>query len=137
MATQRIPEYYDPLVALLAAAAEGAASIGTAVGLKQNDEASLRTTLEALVGKPAGPGDVPPAEAGLKARWNTAKANRAAKSAVFVSRKSDGRTLATTCVNVLKPRLGNRWNNAWQTAGFTNASLAMPDNPQTLLQQFR
>ncbi len=39
------------------------------------------------------------------------------------------------CVGVLKPRLGNQWNSQWQNAGFTHHSLAIPDNPLTLLQQ--
>jgi hypothetical protein len=36
---------------------------------------------------------------------------------------------------VLKPRLGESWNNAWQAAGFTNHSLAVPTNPEVLLGQ--
>jgi hypothetical protein len=137
MASQEIPETYDPVVQLLEDAAGGADSLGVSVGLKQNDGASLRATLEALVGKPEGPGGVPPAVPGLKALWNNAKADKTAKTAIFVSKKSEGRTLAMACVNSLKPRLGNQWNNKWQTAGFTNASLEIPDNPLTLLQQLR
>jgi hypothetical protein len=43
--------------------------------------------------------------------------------------------LAQACIGVLKPRLGNQWSNQWQTAGFTNGSLAVPDHPLALLQQ--
>lgn len=137
MASQKIPESYDPLVALLEDAADGARDHAASVGLQQNTEAKIRADLEALVGTAAGPGGIPSAVPGLKALWNTAKADKVAKGAAFRSARSAGRTVASACVNVLKPRLGNQWNNAWQTAGFTNASLAIPENPLTLLQQLR
>lgn len=137
MATNEIPRGYDPIVELLEDAADGAHSHGALVGLKQNDETALRAVLEALVGTPAGPGNVPPAVPGLKALWNVAKADKAAKAAAFRVTKSNARAVATACVNVLKARLGRDWNNAWQLAGFTGGSLAIPDNPLTLLQQLR
>ena len=38
---------------------------------------------------------------------------------------------------MLKPRLGNQWKAQWSAAGFTNNSLAGPNNPMVMLQQFR
>ena len=73
----------------------------------------------------------------MKAEWNLAKAAKTTTSGLFRSAKSNGRTLAKACVNVLKPRLGDAWSNDWQTAGFTTGSLAIPENPLTLLQQLR
>ncbi len=137
MASNDIPRSYDPLVELLEDAKTGAISHGVTVNLKQNDAASITTDYEALVGIPAGPGGVPPAVPGAKALWNTAKAAKTATGGLFRSAKSDGRALAKACVNVLKPRLGDQWGNAWQNAGFTNGSLAIPENPLTLLQQLR
>ena len=137
MASNIIPESYDPLVEHLEDAKGGAAEHGVSVGLKQNTLAAITTDLEALAGKPAGPGGVPPAVAGRKAEWNLAKAAKTTTSGLFRSAKSNGRTLAKACVNVLKPRLGDQWNNDWQTAGFTAGSLAIPENPLTLLQQLR
>jgi hypothetical protein len=135
--SQQVPESYDPLVQLLEDAADGADQHGAAVGLKQNTPELIRADLETLVGKPAGPGNLPPAVPGLKALWNTAKAEKSTKGAAFRSAKSNGVAVARACVNVLKPRLGDGWNAAWQAAGFTNGSLAIPDNPLTLLQQLR
>jgi hypothetical protein len=137
MAQNDIPRTYDPLVELLEDAADGAQAHGTAIGLKQNGEAALRTVLFALIGHPAGPGGVPAAVPGLKAAWNTAKADKVASTAALRTAKSNGRAIASACVGVLKPRLGNQWNNAWQNAGFTTGSLEIPDNPMTLLQQLR
>jgi len=74
---------------------------------------------------------------GLKALWNTAKAAKSAATAAFRSAKSNGKAVARACVNVLKPRLGDSWTAAWQNAGFTGGSIAIPDNPLTLLQQLR
>jgi hypothetical protein len=137
MATNSIPRVYDPLVQLFSDAVGGAAEHGTSIGLKQNDHAALTLSLERLIGKPAGPGGNPPAVLGLKADWNLAKAAKVTIGGLFRSAKSNGRTLAKACVNVLKPRLGDAWNNDWQNAGFTTGSLAIPENPLTLLQQLR
>ena len=65
MANNEIPKTYDPLIELMEDAADGAATHGVAVGLKQNTEAAIRADLLALTGKPAGPGGVPPAVPGL------------------------------------------------------------------------
>jgi hypothetical protein len=137
MAQNRIPVSYDPLVELLVDAKGGLAQHGVAIDVKQNDLAAITTVYDALVGTPEGPGGVPAAVPGLKALWNAAKEAKTATSGLFRSAKSDGRALAKACVNVLKPRLGDAWNNAWQAAGFTDGSLAIPENPMTLLQQFR
>ena len=135
MADNSIPDSYDQLIQLLEDAADGANTHGAAIGLKQNDEPALRDVLTALVGTPAGPGGAPPAAPGLKDKWNTAKAAKTAGTGGFSTAKTKGRTTARTCVNVLKPRLGDQWNNSWQTVGFTDGSLAIPENPLTILQQ--
>ena len=135
--SNEIPKPYDPLVQLLADAADGAHTHGVAIGLKQNTEATLRTDLEKLTGKPEGPGGVPPAVPGLKALWNAAKANKSAKTADFRTAQSNGRALAMTCIGTLKPKLGQTWGSAWNAAGFTGGSIAVPANPGSKLQQLR
>jgi hypothetical protein len=135
MADNSIPESYNRLVQLLEDAADGAATHGATIGLKQNDEPALRAALTALVGVPAGPGNVPPATPGFKDKWNTTKAAKTAGTAGFNLAKQNGRALARVCVGVLKPRLGNQWNSQWQNAGFTSGSIAIPDNPLPILQQ--
>jgi hypothetical protein len=133
----QIPESYDPLVQLLEDAADGANKYGAAIGLKQNTEAAIRTDLTALIGMPAGPNNVPPAVPGLKSLWNTAKANKTAMTAALRTAESNGRALAMTCIGALKPVLGQQWNSAWNAAGFTGGSIAVPTHPQTLLLQLR
>jgi len=135
MATQQIPESYDLLVQLLREATTGTRTLGQAVGLKQNTEEVIRPELEALLGLPPGPGGNPPAEPGLKARWNAAKAYKVDRTAALNQAKENGRALAVACVAVLKLRLGPQWSNAWQSAGFTSGSLAIPENPLAALQQ--
>ena len=136
MASQQIPVSYQPLVKLLAQAADGARSHGAAVGLKQNIEAVLRPELEAIIG-PSGSNQGPPATPSLKARWNAAKAYKVDASSRLLVAKADGRGLALACVNALKARLGLRWSNVWQAAGFTAGSLRVPEDPLTTLQQLR
>jgi len=133
----QVPESYDPLVQLLEDAADGAAKYGAAISLKQNTEATIRTDLTALIGVPAGPGGVPAAVPGLKALWNTAKANKTAMTATLRTTESNGRALAMTCIGALKPVLGQQWNSAWNAAGFTSGSIAVPTHPQTQLLLLR
>jgi hypothetical protein len=137
MASNEIAHRFDLLVQSLEDAADGAHDHGAAVDLKQNDETAIRAILDELVGKPAGPGGVPPAVPGLKDKWNVAKAAKVAGTSAFVTAKKIGQVLARACISVLKPRLGDSWNNAWQAAGFTNHSIAVPANPLSLLQQLR
>jgi hypothetical protein len=118
-------------------AADGAHTYGMAVGLAHNDETHIRIDKDALVGAPAGPGGVPPANPGLKALWNVAQANKSAKTAAFRTVCSNSRLYVRTCIRTLFPVLGESWNAQWNAAGFTGGSLAVPANPLTLLQQLR
>ena len=137
MASNQIPQSYDPIVELLEDAADGAHQHEGTIGLKQNTEDIIRLDLEALTGTPAGSGNVPAAVPGLKALWNAAKANKTAKTAALRSAQSNGRTLAMTCIGTLKPVLGQQWNSNWNAAGFTHGSIAVPVNPMVKLQQLR
>lgn len=71
MASNEIPKSYDALIELMEDAADGAHTHGGAVGLKQNTEADIRLDLEALTGRAAGPGGVPPAVPGLRSLLST------------------------------------------------------------------
>ncbi len=135
--SNQIPQSYDPLVQLLEDAADGAHTHGISIGLKQNTEIAIRADLIALTGAPGGQGNVPPAVPGLKSLWNAAKTNKVNLSAAFRTAQSNGRSLGMTCVGTLKPVLGQQWGSAWNAAGFTESSLAMPTNPMVKLQQLR
>jgi hypothetical protein len=137
MATQSIPQSYETIIQLFAEAVDGVRDHGPAVGLKHNTDAVLRPELEVLTGREAGPGNTPPPLVSLKARWNEAKSYKIDTLSSLADAKADGRALAVACVNALKGRLGTRWSNAWQSAGFTGGSLSVPDHPLTTLQQLR
>lgn len=137
MADNSIPTSYDPVVQHLEDAADGAHTHGAAIGLVHNGEVNIRTDLNALVGTPAGPGNVPPAVPGLKALWNAAQTNKSAKTGALRTVCSNARLFARTCIRSLFPVLGESWNASWNAAGFTGGSLAVPANPLTLLQQLR
>lgn len=127
--SNQIARTYESLVPSLEDAADGAHQHEAAIGLKQNKEVNIRADLTALTGTPAIPG--------LKALWNAAKAAKTAMTAALRSVQSNGRTLAMTCIGTLKPVLGQQWNSAWNAAGFTDGSLAVPANPMVKLQQLR
>ena len=137
MADNSTPKGYDPLVQLLADAADGARTHGAAIGLVHHTETAIRADLAALIGTPAGPGGVPPAQPGAKALWNAAQANKSALTAALRTANSNGRFLARMCIRTLQPVLGETWNAKWNTAGFTGGSLAVSTEPLTMLQQLR
>jgi hypothetical protein len=80
---------------------------------------------------------VPPAVPGWKALWNAAKTNKTNKTAEYRTAQSNGRSLAMMCISTLKPVLGQQWGSAWNAAGFTEGSLAVPVNSMVKLQQLR
>ena len=129
MASNEIPRSYDPLVELMEDAADGAATHGAAIGLAQNTEANIRAPLEALVGTPGTPG--------FKALWNSAKAEKIAKTGLLRTAQSNGRALLMTCIGTLKAAFGQKWNSQWNAVGFTDNSLSVPANPMVKLQQLR
>lgn len=135
--SNRIPQGYNELIELGEDSADGAETHGAAIGLNAVTATTIRTAIKDLAGEPAGPGGVPPATPGLKQLWGEAKANKTAKTALLRSAKSNGRYLARMCIRSLTPALGESWNSAWNAAGFTGGSLAVPDNPMVLLQQLR
>ena len=132
-----IPQGYNQLTQHAEDAADGAHTHGATIGLVHVTETTIRTALENLIGKPAGPGGNPPASPGLKALWNVAKANKTAKTAAARTATSNGRHLFQACINNLKTPFGNTWNSRWNVVGLTAGSLAVPDKPMTALQQLR
>ncbi len=137
MSDNSSPRPYAPLVQHLEDAADGAKTHGAAIGLVHNDEAHIRADLIALIGKPAGPGNVPPAVPGLKSLWNTALGDKTAKTTALRIVCSNNRVFARTCIRTLMPVLGEKWNSQWNAAGFTGGSLGVPANPLVTLQLLR
>jgi len=133
MASNQIPKNTDLLISLASDAANGAAAQGAAINLAQNTAAKIRADLTAFIGDPAA---VPPI-AGAQNTWNAAKSAKVAATAARRTAEDTGRAFATKSVNLLKNFLGNSWNAAWQAAGFTAGSLAIPDDPLSLLSEIR
>ncbi|MCX7008693.1 MAG: fibronectin type III domain-containing protein [Kiritimatiellaeota bacterium] len=135
--SNKTPQGYEPLIQLAEDAADGAHTHGAAIGLVHVNETIIRTALTGLIGIPSVPGGIPPAAPGLKELWNTAKANKSAKTAAVRTAQSNGRFLARMCIRSLAPVLGEIWNSAWNAAGFVSGSLAVPSNPLPMLEQLR
>jgi hypothetical protein len=137
MGNNSTPESYDPLIQHLEDAADGAHTHGVGIGLVHNSEANIRTDLFALVGEPAGPGNIPPAVPGFKSVWNVAQTTKSTRTSNLRTACSNARTFVRTCIRSLFPVLGEEWNANWNAAGFTDGSLAVPASPLVLLQQMR
>lgn len=133
MASNEIPDNVDALVSLAAAAVEGARTTGAAVGLAQNTESKIRADLNAFVGDPSGI----PAVEGARNWYNAAKAAKTAATALRQSVDNTARAYCARAVGVLKNHLGTQWNAAWNAAGFTAGSLAIPDDCFSLLSEIR
>jgi len=138
MASQKIPQTYTPLVSLAADAEDGAITYGAAVGLSLNTAAKITPDLEDLTGHAGTPGNpADPAIPGKQALYIAAKSDKPAKAAALRTVTSNVRGYCATAIDVLRPHLGRSWNSAWQTAGFVNGSLGIPDDPLPLLDQLR
>jgi hypothetical protein len=79
MSNNPTPRTYEPLVIRLEEAADGAQSLGDAIGLKQNTAAAITDTLHALTGVPGTPG--------ARDLWNNAKAAKTAATRVLKDAK--------------------------------------------------
>jgi hypothetical protein len=110
----------------------GATNFGAAIGLEHNDAANLATDYHDLVGNPATP-LIPGKQTKLDAQIVAAVAATTARHVAI----DEGREFCRLVIGILKPVLGSRWNTAWNAAGFTQPSLALPRNPAAMLAQFR
>ena len=128
MAANNIPEPYDPLIRLAEQAYDGANSIGAAVGLLQNTAPKILIDIRRL-------NSTDPLTPGLKYLWDKAKADKTAATDVAKAAKAAGRSLAMSCIGVLKNKFGRLWNSKWQVAGFTGGTLMVPTDPMVKLQE--
>jgi hypothetical protein len=148
MASNEIPRNTNALISLAATAAEGARSTGAAVRLAQNTHDKIKADLIAVIGEPvatpsADPAATPPAGPdadgppvpGAQNTYNAAKAAKVDATAVSRTAENTGRAFCAKATGVLKNFLGTHWNPAWNAAGFTAGSLAMPDDCLSLLSE--
>lgn len=133
MASNQIPQALDKLISLGEDAAGGAQAQGPTIGLAQNTDAKIRANLTALTGDDAA---VPPLP-GSMALYDAAKAAKVLAKGAENAAEQAGRDFIAAAIGSLKPRLGTQWNSAWNAAGFTNGSLAIPADPLPALLSLR
>lgn len=133
MASNEIPDAPGPLISLATDAADGADTEGASIGLSQNTAAKIRTDLVALAGSTT---TVPPV-IGAQNAYNLAKSAKVAATAARRAGESNGRTFCASAVGMLKNHISTQWSSQWQAAGFTTGSLAIPDDPLSLLGEIR
>lgn len=122
MAVNPIPNALDEILALAEDAADGAHAHEVAIGLKQSTEATIRADL----------GDAKTKRDAHAA----AVADKPALATTVRVEDSNGKALIGITRDVLIPRLGSQWSQAWADTGFPNQSLAVPKTQaerQTLL----
>ncbi|MES2707542.1 MAG: fibronectin type III domain-containing protein [Verrucomicrobiota bacterium] len=138
MASNEIPRNTDALISLAATAAEGTRTAGAAVPLAQNTHDKISADLTALIGdRGIRAPDAEPPVPGAQNTYNAAKAAKVAATAASRSAETTGLAFCAKATGVLKNFLGTQWNPAWNAAGFTAGSLAMPDDCLSLLSEIR
>jgi hypothetical protein len=127
-----IPRPLADVVTLGRNAHAGALSVGIEVELKQNTAPVIGVDLFDFVGDPATP-LIPGKQLAFATKIVALKAAHAGKKSAIAA----GREFCRLAINLLRPVLGNRWNTAWQAAGFHQPSLALPTQPTAMLTAFR
>lgn len=133
MASTAIPLAANPLISLATDAQDGATTYGAAIGLSHNPAAGIRADLIAVIGDPAA---TPPVT-GSRNVYHTSKSNKTTATGLRQTADRSARAFCTSCVGLLKNYLGNQWNSQWQAAGFTNGSLAIPEDTLPMLGELR
>jgi hypothetical protein len=119
MASNKLPASLDELITLGEDADDGARQLETTLGLKQNTEAAIRADVTDLASK--------------KDACNTLDANRPTVITAQTVAGSNGRAFLTTARDTFKPVLGTHANPAWEAAGWTAKSIAIPSTSERVL----
>ena len=127
-----IPQPLAGVINLAQISLTGAQAFGEAINLQHNPATAIAADLYNLIGDPATP-LVPGKQTRYTAQVVAVKNAHTAKRAAIAA----GREFCRLAINVLRPVLGNRWNTAWQAAGFHQPSLALPLQPLAMLTGFR
>lgn len=126
MASNPIPTKLNQLLTAAEDAADGLSVHETAVGVKQNTEASLRTNLAATTA--------------AEATYQAAQAEKKALSSAQTTADSNGKALIGNAANILGNYLGRSWSAAWLPTGFPDQSTGVPRTMparQTLLSSLQ
>lgn len=112
MARNPIPTTISHLIAAAGGAADGAHALEADIGLQQNTEACIRADRAALIA--------------AASHYDTRKAARAHLAGVRGKQGEQTRRLLAQIAETLRLCLGCEWGPAWQAAGWTNPTLALP-----------
>ena len=127
-----IPRALAAVITLARKAHAGAVKSGGTAALAHNTPEKIESDLHDVIGNPATP-LVPGKQAQYAAQLVAVKAAYPEKAAAIRA----GREFCRLAINLLRPVLGNEWNNAWQAAGFHLPSLALPAQPAAMLTGLR
>jgi len=136
MTTNSIPQVLERMILLGQVAYTGVLDLGVAIGVVLNTAPVIQTKLRAVIGTPPlPPGNV--AIPGSLALYDEAVSDEIVANAAHRDALAAARTHCREAIDYLRRYLGRRWNSAWGAAGFTNASLAVPTNPEVMLSRLR
>ncbi|MFA6561610.1 MAG: hypothetical protein WCV00_06845 [Verrucomicrobiia bacterium] len=119
MASNKLPDKLDALVTLTEDAADGCHQLEVSVGLQHNKEADLRLDLGTFVTKAAGYDTVLSARVPLQSALTVARSN--ARGWLLMARDN------------FKTFLGSTPSNAWEAAGWSAESIAVPSTSDLIL----
>jgi hypothetical protein len=131
----QIPKTIRPLEALSWSALSGVETLGAILNVRASDFSILGPLVYDVFGRPADPTATPPlAEIqGKQPLYLEAKALHARARASLRAAVTDGYDFMAHAVNTLKGTLGRRWNERWESLGFTGGSLRLPRKPLPVL----
>ncbi|MCG3148486.1 MAG: hypothetical protein PCFJNLEI_01930 [Verrucomicrobiae bacterium] len=119
MAQNPIPENLDELITMAEDAADGLQQLEVTVGIKQNTEAATRLDLGSLVTGTA--------------TYDTLVAQGKVLVAAATVARSNARAFCMAVRDRLKQFLGTKPSDAWQAAGWSAQSIAVPATGEKLL----
>lgn len=119
MASNSLPKKLDELVTLTEDAADGCHQLETAVGLQHNKEADLRLDLGTFVTKAAG--------------YDTTLSARVPLQSALTVARSNARGWLLMARDNFKTFLGSTPSNAWEVAGWSAESIAVPSTSDLIL----
>jgi len=133
MTTTHVPQSNDDLVVLGHHCVAAASDLAAEVDLKQNTSPAIAANLYGFVGLPG----TDPATAGKQGAFNQRRIEVTAAANLRRAAVQQGRDFNAKAVDHLRTYLGRRWNPRWQSIGFTNGSIALPNVPMPLLLKLR
>src|SRR4030095_1655632 len=133
MSVRVIPFAETPFVALSTQCVAGATALGAELDLQTNNAATVSADQYDYVGAPG----TDPAPAWKRGTLNQKRQALQVAQAIRRNAINAGRSYNERAVDHLKGYLGRSWNNRWVAAGFTSGSLQLPNDPKSLLLEFR